>query len=141
MSTINNTDVFLIVRGETNYKVTAADVATFAGGGGVTSFAGGTTGLTPATATTGAVTLGGTLAVANGGTGATTQAAAQTNILPSQTGNAGKFLTTDGANNVSWATPGEPVSGNATFTSSGTWTAPANVTTVTVSMILSLIHI
>ena len=38
---------------------------------GVTSFAAGTTGLTPATATTGAVTLAGTLAVANGGTGRT----------------------------------------------------------------------
>jgi hypothetical protein len=40
-------------------------------GGDVTSFSAGTTGLTPSTATTGAVTLGGTLAVANGGTGAT----------------------------------------------------------------------
>lgn len=39
---------------------------------GVASFSGGTTGLTPATATTGAVTLAGTLAVANGGTGTTT---------------------------------------------------------------------
>jgi hypothetical protein len=39
---------------------------------GVTSFSGGTTGLTPASATTGAITLAGTLAVANGGTGATT---------------------------------------------------------------------
>jgi hypothetical protein len=37
----------------------------------VSSFSGGTTGLTPSTVTTGAVTLGGTLAVANGGTGAT----------------------------------------------------------------------
>jgi len=36
---------------------------------GVDSFSGGSTGLTPATATTGAVTLSGTLAVANGGTG------------------------------------------------------------------------
>ncbi len=35
---------------------------------GVLSFSGGTTGLTPATATTGAVTLAGTLAIANGGT-------------------------------------------------------------------------
>jgi len=35
----------------------------------VTSFSAGTTGLTPATATTGTVTLGGTLAVASGGTG------------------------------------------------------------------------
>jgi len=40
------------------------------GGGGVTTFSAGTTGLTPNTATSGAVTLGGTLAVANGGTGA-----------------------------------------------------------------------
>jgi hypothetical protein len=39
---------------------------------GVTSFSGGTTGLTPNTATTGVVTLAGTLAVANGGTGVTT---------------------------------------------------------------------
>ena len=37
----------------------------------VTSFSAGTTGLTPNTATTGAVTLGGTLNVANGGTGLT----------------------------------------------------------------------
>lgn len=40
--------------------------------GGVTSFNGGSTGLTPASPTTGAITLGGTLNVANGGTGATT---------------------------------------------------------------------
>jgi hypothetical protein len=39
---------------------------------GVTSFAGGTTGLTPASATTGAISLAGTLIVSNGGTGATT---------------------------------------------------------------------
>ena len=41
------------------------------GGTGVTSFTAGTTGFTPSTATTGAVTLAGTLAVANGGTGLT----------------------------------------------------------------------
>lgn len=38
---------------------------------GVTSFSAGTTGFTPSTGTTGAVTLSGTLGVANGGTGAT----------------------------------------------------------------------
>jgi hypothetical protein len=43
------------------------------GGGGVTTFSAGTTGLTPNTATSGAVTLGGTLAVANGGTGSPTK--------------------------------------------------------------------
>lgn len=46
----------------------------------VTSFSAGTTGLTPSTGTTGAVTLAGTLAVANGGTGATTAAAARTSL-------------------------------------------------------------
>jgi hypothetical protein len=40
--------------------------------GGVTTFSAGTTGLTPSTATTGAITLAGTLNVANGGTGVTT---------------------------------------------------------------------
>ena len=39
---------------------------------GVLSFSSGTTGLTPATATTGAVTLAGTLGVPNGGSGAVT---------------------------------------------------------------------
>jgi len=39
--------------------------------GGVTSFSAGTTGFTPSSATTGAITLAGTLNVANGGTGAT----------------------------------------------------------------------
>lgn len=42
----------------------------------VTAFSAGTTGLTPSTSTSGAVTLAGTLAIANGGTGATTAAAA-----------------------------------------------------------------
>jgi uncharacterized protein YqkB len=51
----------------------ATNVWSVAGGGtAVTTFSGGSTGLTPSTATSGAVTLGGTLAVANGGTNATT---------------------------------------------------------------------
>jgi hypothetical protein len=52
----------------------ATNVWSVAGGGtAVTTFSGGTTGLTPSTATSGAVTLGGTLAVANGGTGSATK--------------------------------------------------------------------
>ena len=84
-----------------------------AGGGGgsgtVTSVdvAGGTTGLTftggPIT-TTGTITAGGILAVANGGTGATTQAGSATAILPSQSGQIGNFLTTNGTT-VSWGYP------------------------------------
>jgi hypothetical protein len=50
----------------------ATNVWSVAGGGtAVTTFSAGTTGLTPSTATSGAVTLGGTLAVANGGTNLT----------------------------------------------------------------------
>ena len=48
---------------------------------GVTSFSGGTTGLTPATATSGAITLAGTLAVANGGTGVTVSSGASSVVL------------------------------------------------------------
>ena len=44
--------------------------------GGVTTFSAGTTGLTPNSATSGAVTLAGTLAITNGGTGQTTASAA-----------------------------------------------------------------
>ena len=55
----------------------ATNVWSVAGGGtAVTTFSAGTTGLTPNTATSGAITLGGTLAVANGGTGLTTFSAA-----------------------------------------------------------------
>jgi hypothetical protein len=53
--------------------VTAITWAQFSGAGsGVSSLNFGTTGLTPASATTGAITVAGTLAVANGGTGAST---------------------------------------------------------------------
>jgi hypothetical protein len=45
-----------------------------AASGGVSSFSGGTTGLTPNTATSGAITVAGTLNIVNGGTGATSLA-------------------------------------------------------------------
>jgi hypothetical protein len=70
---------------------------------GITTFSGGTTGLTPASATSGPVTLAGTLAIANGGTGQTTANSAFNALAPSQTSNTGKYLTTDGTNS-SWAT-------------------------------------
>jgi hypothetical protein len=65
-------------------RVTSASSG--AGGGGVSSFSAGTTGLTPSTGTTGAVTLAGTLALANGGTGATTAANARTNLSAAGSG-------------------------------------------------------
>lgn len=78
--------------------------------GTVTSvaFSGGTTGLTvsgsPITSS-GTITIGGTLEVTNGGTGAATATQAINNLLPSQTGQANKYLKTDGTN-VSWSTAG-----------------------------------
>ena len=54
-----------------------------------------------------AANVTGTVGYANGGTNATTQAAAQINMLPAQAGNASKFLTTDGTN-ASWGTSTVP---------------------------------
>jgi len=48
---------------------------------GVTTFSAGTTGFTPSSATSGAVTLAGTLNVANGGTGVTTSSGANSVVL------------------------------------------------------------
>jgi hypothetical protein len=72
-----------ITDGKLFYKDNAGVVQTIAqkGGNGVSSFNAGTTGLTPSTATTGAVTLAGTLAVANGGTGVTTSTGSGNNVL------------------------------------------------------------
>jgi hypothetical protein len=73
--------------------------------------------------TTPAITLG-TVGLANGGTGATTQAGAANAILPSQAGNTGKYLTSDGSN-VSWGTvaSGGGDSSSITATASGALTA------------------
>ena len=65
---------------------------------GVTSFAGGTTGLTPASATTGAITLAGTLALANGGSGQTTAQAAMNAFAGAVT--SGSYLRGNGTNVV-----------------------------------------
>ena len=63
-----------LAAGTNGYVLTlAAGVPSWAAStGGVTSFSAGSTGLTPNSATTGAITLGGTLATGNGGTGLTT---------------------------------------------------------------------
>jgi len=71
--------------------------------GGVTSFETSLSGLTPSTASTGVVTLAGTLGIGSGGTGQTTANTAFNALAPSQTSNTGKFLKTDGTN-TSWST-------------------------------------
>jgi len=88
------------------------------GAGSVTSVgaSGGTTGLSfgggPITSS-GTLTLSGTLALTNGGTGATTASQAVTNLLPPQTGNTGKVLATDGSA-VYWTSAGGGGSGSVT---------------------------
>jgi hypothetical protein len=64
----------------------------------VTTISFGLTGLTPSTATSGAVTVGGTLGVANGGTGQSTQQAALDAIAGSAT--SGSYLRGNGTNVV-----------------------------------------
>ena len=80
--------------------ITIAAAAASAGVSSIT-FAG--TGLTPSTATGGDVTVGGILQVDNGGTGETTANGALNAFLPAQSGQSGKYLTTNGSS-ASWGT-------------------------------------
>jgi hypothetical protein len=73
------------------------------GSSGVTSFETSLSGLTPSTASTGVVTLAGTLGIGSGGTGQTTANTAFNALAPSQTSNTGKYLKTDGTD-TSWST-------------------------------------
>lgn len=68
--TIANTGVLSNIAGS-GISVSSATGNVTIANTGVLSFSGGTTGLTPATATTGNVTLAGTLSIANGGTNGT----------------------------------------------------------------------
>lgn len=71
------------------------------------------------------------LAIADGGTGASTATAAFNNLAPSQTGNSGKYLTTDGTN-TSWATVNAGASlSNDTSTSSNLYPLFASATSGT----------
>ena len=78
----SGTSMTVLVDGTAGSGTYAAWFVTLTGSvGGVTSFSGNSTGLTPATATTGAISLGGTLNVANGGTGATTSTGTGSTVL------------------------------------------------------------
>jgi hypothetical protein len=115
------------------------------GGGGVTSFSAGSTGLTPNTATTGAVALAGTLAVASGGTGLTSTPANGALDIGNGTGftrttlTAGSGVTiTNGAGSISIAASGGGGGGFSSwqvFTSSGTFTVPTGITKVKVTVV------
>lgn len=72
----------------------------------------------------GTMTMGGTLGIGNGGTGANSSAAAINNLLPGQGGNNGKVLTTDGSN-VFW--------GGGSYTLGGVGTAVFGTYQVTIN--------
>jgi hypothetical protein len=86
-----NTNITVDAQG----RITAASSGS---AGGVTTFSAGTTGFTPSTATTGAITLGGTLAIANGGTGETTRQAAMDALAGAVT--SGQYLRGNGTDVV-----------------------------------------
>ena len=109
---ITGTELVAVVQGGVTKQSTVAATQT--------TVSGGTTGLTPATATAGAVTLAGTLAVANGGTNATATPTA--GAVPYGTGTAyaftaagtsGQVLKSNGAGAPTWTT----VTGTGTVTS------------------------
>jgi hypothetical protein len=130
--------------------VTAITWAQFSGAGsGVSSITFGSTGLTPATATTGAVTVAGTLALANGGTGQTTAGAAFNALSPiTTTGDliigtgvntasrlgigANGYLLTSNGTTASWVAA--PASGVTTFSAGTTGLTPSSATSGAVTL-------
>jgi len=94
---------------------------------GVSTFSAGTTGLTPNTATSGAITLGGTLAVANGGTGVTTSTGAGSVVLSSFPTLVSPALGTPVSGVMSNVT-GLPISTGLTGAGTGVLTALGNAT-------------
>ena len=76
---------------------------------------------------------GTTIAIANGGTGATTASTAAAALLPSQTSNSGKYLTTDGSGTLSWGTVSgysAPTLGSTSIASGATVTTIVGLTKV-----------
>jgi hypothetical protein len=67
----------------------------------------------------------GTLPVANGGTGQTSATAAFDALAPTQTGNSGKFLTTDGST-ATWSAVSSSDSGGINYISNGSFENTAN---------------
>jgi hypothetical protein len=108
-----------------------------------TTFSAGTTGLTPNTATSGAVTLAGILALANGGTNANLTAVAgavpystASALALSAAGTAGQVLTSNGASAPTWSTPAGGVTlANDTASSSNLYPTFAAATSGSVSTI------
>ena len=138
-----------ITDGKLYYKNNAGVVTLFGSSGDLTSISFGSTGLTPSTATGGAVTVAGTLVTANGGTGltsftsggavyATSSSALTTGTLPTTAGGTG--LASFTAGDLAYYATGTAFTklaigtANQILTSSGTapqWSSSLTVTGLT----------
>jgi len=124
------------------YKDTNGVVQVLAetGGNGVTTFSGGSTGLTPSSPTTGAITLGGTLAIANGGTnGSSTPTAGAvaygdgSAYAFTSAGTSGQILKSNGASAPSFVNVGSVAVASINFGTTGLLPNTSTQGAVTVS--------
>lgn len=143
---INIADMKLYAKNSSGVVTLLASSSTVAP---VTTISFGSTGLTPATATSGAITVAGTLAVANGGTGQTTASAAFNALSPITTtgdliigngtnsatrlgiGTTGYILTSTGTT-ASWQAA--PAAGVTTFSGGSTGLTPASATSGAITL-------
>ena len=101
---------------------------------GVSTISFGSTGLTPSTATSGAVTVAGTLAVANGGTGTSTPAlVAGTNVTISGTWPNQTINSTNSGGTVTGVTASLPITSSGGTTPNLTFLAPGTTGNVLTS--------
>ena len=120
-----------ITDGKIYYKDNAGVVQLFGSNGDVTTISFGTTGLTPSTATGGAITVAGTLVAANGGTGQSSYtagdilyASGSTALSKLAIGSNGQVLGVSGGA-LAYITPSGTTGSSLTITTSGGAAAPA----------------
>ena len=118
---IGSSTIVPVITTDTKGRIVNLTTAQIAGGGStssVASFSAGTTGFTPNTATTGAITLAGTLNIANGGTGATSQQAALNALAGAVT--SGQYLRGNGTNIAMSSVQAADISGQIGISQGGT---------------------
>jgi collagen type VII alpha len=146
VTSVTGTSPIIVATGNSTPAISLGNVPVTNGGTGAATLTGyllgsGTSAITasatiPGTAISGniagnAANVTGTVPVANGGTGAATASLAIANLLPSQVGNSGKALTTNGTF-LSWSAG---IEGTVT---SVTGTSPINVATGTTTPAITL---
>jgi len=124
------------------YKDSSGNVQIIAekGGNGVTSFSAGSTGLTPSTSSTGAVTLAGTLNIASGGTNSSSTPTAGgvaygdgSKYVFTSAGSAGQVLKSNGSSAPTWADVSTTAVTSVSFGSTGLTPSSPSQGAITVS--------